>query len=328
MSKERDKQIFLVLLIVALIVCIVLTIHDDPGNDIETIDTVKNQSKLKNNTLEMRQDGFGTVIVDGVGELTQSDFNALLANNDLSIMDVENIVIGDEITNIGYHCIYNMDYLKTVKLGNSINTIRNGSIKNSPSLEYIYLPRSIEKVANDFLSGSEQYVVISDGDLENILSGINTENIILVSNIHSFQDLIELVENAKFIIRKFSSNDLFTTEPDANHNPLILNSGYLQYGPYTDLDKGLYTIYLDGKGFEKINTDDVSVNLGEYSGEYKISNIEITENRIKYDLYLSTRAPVVECYLKNNSTEPVEIYGLNIAKNDYTFPEVLSSWWN
>jgi len=324
-KKERDKQIFVIALAVLLVALFIISMIPDKITEETAIEAAEVKLVLENESLDLHYDGNGTVKITGKGMLCAKDLSSLLTKYDVLVTDVENIIIDDGITEIGFNTINGYQYLYSLKIGNDVEKIRNGAVKNCPNLEFVYLPAKVKKIARDFLYGTNRCYVISAGEIRDMMAASNAENAFAVENISSYNDFVRAYEDNQVVYLNFTSDKLVTTDPDAGVNPIVLHSNHIQHGPYASLSKGQYTIHLLGKDFSGLTTDAVSVLSVDMVGII-ITNVVIEDDRISYDLVLSESATGVELTLNNNSESEVEIYELQIFEK-ITIPEVIKGWW-
>ena len=330
-KREPDRRLFAAILAVALLASFIISIViGSVPVSAETEASISGEEmivEIENETLELRYDEVnGTISILGEGTLSAEDLNALLTKYDVLISDIENVIIGDGITEVGYNAFNGYEYLYSIKFGNTVEKIRNGAVKNCINLRFVSLPSAVKKIARDFLFGTTRCYVISDGQIADMLLESNVENVSVIENITSYGALKAAIEENEVVYQSFPSDKLSTTDPDAGTSPIILHSNYRQYGPYTTLGKGEYTVHVLGKGFSYLNSEALYFNISGYNGEYSVSRVAITDDMISYDLMLSNGSTNVEMGLNNNSIEEVEIYELQIFEK-MDIPDVLKMWW-
>lgn len=327
-KREKDRRNFAAVLALGLLVCFIISIviGNTPANEEEVV-VEEEKVDLENESLDLQYDDVtGTVIINGEGDLSADDISVLLTQNDVIIPNIENIIIGDGITEIGYNAFNGYEYLYSIKFGRTVEKIRNGAVKKCPNLKYVYVPTSVKKIARDFLYGTSRCYVISDGQILDMIAESNAENTSVVENIVSYEDLISAIKENRVIYKSFPADKLSTTDPEGGKSPIILHSNYIQYGPYATLEKGDYTVHLLGKGFSILSSAAPYVNIGGYTGEYSVSAVSITDDLISYNLTLSEGANNVEMALNNNSVGEVEIYELQIFEK-VEIPDAVKAWW-
>ncbi len=329
MEKETDKRIFVIVLIGLLTVLFFLSgktasrsdarIEQPPAN-------MEQEAAIENDSLSITFDRMdGTLYVEGAGPLSADDLSALLTQNKLLISDIENIVIGDGITEIGYNTINGYGYLRSLKVGNGVEKIRNGAVKNCPKLRFVYLPSSVKKIAQDFLYGTTGSYLVSDGKIAELVEGSKISNASLIEGVSSYDEL--LAEYKIVPVQEYSSDELDSTDPEAGVNPMTLHREYIQFGPYCNLERGDYRIRLLGDDFDGMPEECVFINIIGYQGEARISNLVIEKELISYDASLSEDAAGVEFCLVNRSSRDVTIEMLQVFEKAADLPDAVRKWW-
>ncbi len=330
MTKERDKRIFTGILgILLVIICIAgyMTenrIRNVMGNEIDIAVSLENESLY----IEEREND--VIYIGGEGKLENTDLKVLLEANGLAASDVVNLVIGNEITEIGYNCINGYKYLETLRLGDNVGCVRNGAVLNCPALKYIYIPGSIEKLGRDFLYGCETFYIVTDGMAEELEEKLDSEPLFIFEKSGSYDDFISYVEEGLVTYQSFSTASLATTDPDAGIDPIRLHSGYVQFGPYTTMEKGYYTVVVHGQNFDEITNDNIYINAENSDAQIIREEADIESDKITYAISFSELAISVEFGICNVSTdgEIIEISGLDIYSNDLEVPAALGCWWD
>lgn len=328
MKKEKDKMIFVILLAAILVVTFVISsISNQTPEPEETAEGVT----FQNGTVYLEIIDMDTYYIGGEGVLVSEDIAKLLDSNGVLTLDVVNLIIGDGITEISYNCINNYNYLESLKIGQGVKRIRNGAIKNLSSLKYLYIPSTIEKVGRDFLYGCNQLNAIETDGLSTDLNEIfDTNDCCILENVNSYEVLLAAAAGNRLPYQLFNSRQLASTEPDAGNDPILLHAGYAQYGPFTAIKKGEYTVVVSGANFDVLSNDDIYVNVNgeEVENFPKRGTADITTNTISYSLsLLHDTNPVELCIANNSEGEIVEIDSLTIYDNNAEIPAALQYWW-
>ena len=326
MKKEFDKRVFVSILGIFLVIMCIMGHMAENGIEDETDIDVS----LKNESLYIEERENDVIYIGGEGKLTSSDLSALLAANGLLVSDVVNLVIGNEITEIGYNCINGYKYLETLRLGDNVGCVRNGAVLNCAALEYIYIPGSIEKLGRDFLYGCEAFYIVTDGSAEELGGKLDSEPLFIFERSGSYDDFVACVEESVVLYQSFSSTSLAATDPDAGNAPIKLHSGYVQFGPYTTMEKGNYAVVVHGRNFDKLTNDNIAVNVQDSDVEVIREEADIESDKITYTVSCSALATSVEFCIYNGSVdeEIIEISGVDIYSNSHETPTVLECWWN
>lgn len=328
--KEKDRKALAIVLVAILLVLVVITLLPARPSE-EAVPAPASEYVpyvLENETLVMTFDPLtGTARISGVGELNQKDLSTLLTMNSVLVTDVENIILCDGITEISYNAINGFDFLKTLKVAPTVGKIRNGAVRNCPELSYVFLPSGVWKIARDFLYGSKHCYVISDGWVERLIKDSNAENASVIENIGSWEELVKAVEEKPLLRRAFSSDQLATNDPEAGFDPMTVHGGFLQFGPYCELEKGNYIIRHMGKGFSALSPSNAYTSINGYTGELKMTKRRVVSNdTISYELYLSEDAEGVEFLINNTTSTAIEVHEVQILERVKP-PEILKEWW-
>lgn len=96
---------------------------------------------------------------------------------------------------------------------------------------------------------------------------------------------------------------------------ILVENGGMQYGPYVDLQEGLYSVKVYG---ENLDLADVKVTADQGESALAVQNIQQEEQLIQYQFHLSKAAKGVECLVLNDQKEPITVTRLCIRKLDQT----------
>ena len=141
-----------------------------------------------NTSLVLEQRDNDITYIGGVGPLYEEDLLALVEGEG-NKNDVINLVIGDDITAIGYKALIRFESLETLWLGRGVQRVEIGAVKWCPSLQCIYLPAGLEQVGRDFLYSCNKCLVITEGSRKDLPSLRNVKKSRLFCNVHSLEEL-------------------------------------------------------------------------------------------------------------------------------------------
>lgn len=175
---------------VALACCLLLVCFLS-WNDARRSDAWASQQTLENNTLTIAMNDDGMVTIEGEGALTSGDLNTLMNGQRIAVTQVNDIVLGDGITEVGYNAINGYSYLQTLKLGAGIQVVNNGAIKGCTALEYVYIPKGIRRLGRDFLYRSDSAVVVTDGEAGDLPKMKNVPSERVLALVDSYETLLE-----------------------------------------------------------------------------------------------------------------------------------------
>ena len=182
MMNDGGKRVFLAVL--ALIFGLLLYMCAD-GRDIIrwTADVAYSRG---NENLYIERLGDGAIYVGGEGKLYGSDMRALVEGESMTVETVTNIIIGDGITEIGYDVICGYPILRTVRVGDDVTVLGNGSINDCPELQFVFIPATVQKVSRDFLYDCNDCIVITDGPADGLPKLRNTRKANIIGNVDSY----------------------------------------------------------------------------------------------------------------------------------------------
>lgn len=342
LKTEKDKYIIIVILVLFLVIIFLIPSGNrdkETGAEVKTpvSDQMPGETEyvkeLENETLSLSyDDGDGSIIIEGEGPLSADDLQRLMIDNSVGKDDVENAVVGDGITEIGYNTFNGYYYLNTLKLGRSVTKIRNGAVTSCGNLKFVYMPSGIERIALDFLLDCPGCCLVSDGSITDRLSYISTSNAVIAEDVLSYDDLADALYGSAEPAMEFGSDALNTVDGElagervSGEYPLILKPGYIQYGPYCRMEKGDYHILIKGAGLDSLWNDCIYVNINEYDGDLTVSDARINERSICYDLTLSEGASNVEFCITDYSENEVKIKSIQVY-NRIFIPETVKKWW-
>ena len=182
MMKDGGRRVFLVVL--ALIFGFLLYKCVD-GRDIIrwTADVAYSRG---NENLHIERLGEGSIYIGGEGKLYGSDMRALVEGESMTVESVTDIIIGNDITEIGYDVICGYPILRTVRLGDGVTVLGNGSISDCPELQFVFIPAGVQRISRDFLYDCNRCIVITDGPADGLPKLRNTRKANIIGNVDSF----------------------------------------------------------------------------------------------------------------------------------------------
>ncbi len=327
---KRDHGRYLML--IALVICFVFLIAFTKNESSITKDSEdeENEIEINNQSLFIQLSTDGILYINGSGKINSNDLNNLLTKEGIPTAEISHIIIGDDISEIGYNAINGLFYLETIKLGEKVRIINNGAIRNCNSLNYVYLPQNIEKIGKDFLCNcnNSNLCIITDGEKGDLPGIDNIEMDHWFFSIHSYEECIEALNQRHFSIVSFDADKLATTDPNSGINPIILHSGYVQYGPYTVMEKGTYIIKISGGDLDNVNKDGIYYTKSSTVGVP--DNIQIDKECILYDAVFEENTTNVEFVINyiNEKELTIQIDKIEICKSVPQHSETIGKWWS
>ena len=324
MRKNIGKWYFVFFMFCCLVGMLLITSDKTETNVDDPKEAEGNSVVLDNDSLFIQHREGDIIYIGGEGKLNSTDMYTLLGSAGISSNDISDLIIGDGITEVGYNTITNYKYLRTLRIGKDVISLNNGSIRNCPALEYVFLPSGLEHIGIDNMYGSNNYFIISDGS-ENTLPDIQELDYkYLLDNICSYTDLKHRLSEIPDYI--FKSDTLYTTDPGERFNPIVLRPKYTQYGPYIGLEKGDYRILIYGENLSALSNANIYA-INENNG-IMIKNVVIKESTISYSFSLAEKANAVECCIKNTTENAVQIERLEIfSDHQDDIPNAIQYWW-
>ncbi len=129
----------------------------------------------------------GEIFIGGEGKLYGTDMHALVAGESMTAGDVTDIIIGNDITEIGYDVICEYPVLRTVRLGDGVLVAGHGSILECPELQFVFIPSGIQRISSDFLYSCNQCIVVTDGPTKGLPRLRNTRKADLIGDVDSYE---------------------------------------------------------------------------------------------------------------------------------------------
>ena len=186
MKDAKGKRLFSAALILCLVMICALCWSGGQNTD-----AAGASSMLENASLSMRVDEDGAIWIDGEGMLSVADMNALLNANQVKSHQVNDMILADGITGLGFNAINGMTYLETLKLGSGMAVVENGAVKNCTALKYVFVPAGIERLGRDFLYRSVDAFVVTDGDAREMPKMKQVPADQVLDGIDSFETLVQ-----------------------------------------------------------------------------------------------------------------------------------------
>lgn len=183
MMKDTGKRVFLAVLAVLFALLLYMCID---GREIirwtaEVAYTRQNESLY----IQLLDDG--VIYIGGEGKLYGTDMQALIEGESMTTADIKDIIIGNDITEIGYDVICGYPVLHTVRLGDKVRVAGNGSIRECPELWFVYLPSKIKRISRDFLYECNDCIVITNGKADKLPKLRNTRKANVIEKVNSYE---------------------------------------------------------------------------------------------------------------------------------------------
>lgn len=269
-----------------------------------------------------------TLFLDGEGKLTINDVNRVLAENEREMNSFKNVVIGDGITEIGtgvlcHSVVEKNASLQTLWLGANVAVIDNGSITWCTALQYVYLPGSVQRLGKDFLAGSSDAYVVTDGSRDALPALNNVQAKRVLENVDSCDALKRQREEAS--TRQFGPRKLKASDGALVKKAVRLESGQAQYGPGVAMNAGSYRVTVSGSGLGEVTEDMLEVRSAK--GAIQISRVSIGKKSIRYTIKLKEAQEKMEFCLTNATDGVVKIKSVEVTE-DVTIPAAVTRWWD
>ena len=186
MGYDRGKRILLAVLTACLLSLIYLCA--DGRTIIRWTAEVSNPRQNESLYIELCPDDI--LYVGGEGKLYGTDLHAMIEGESLTVNDIKNIIVGDDITEIGFDAIGRYEELETIWLGKNVTVAGNGSIRECRSLSFIYLPSGFKRAGKDFLYDCNKCYVVAAGRKKSLPKMKNVGDEMLLTGIKSREALI------------------------------------------------------------------------------------------------------------------------------------------
>lgn len=184
------------ILLAALVVCLGLLVFLFARRSVDAQMQIERRHPRVNGDLYMTVDGDGVATIHGAGKLYDSDVRAMLNSVGLHEDTVEDIIVGDRVTEICYNTFDGYDRLKSLKLGDRVARVAPGSLKNCPALEYLWFPEKLEDVGLDFLYMCKSCIIVTGGKASGLpeLANVRTKKRIL-AGVDSHEAMLAAVDD-------------------------------------------------------------------------------------------------------------------------------------
>lgn len=149
-----------------------------------------------NQTVTMTVSSDGIVRFRGEGKLYREDVLALLRESGITKNAVTDIILEEGITEIGYRCLWNMNKLRTLKLGPDTARVAVRGVAECPALLYLWMPSGLKSIARDFLYGCDCCRVITAAETLPEMGNVSKER--MLTGVDSHKALAELVGDEVF----------------------------------------------------------------------------------------------------------------------------------
>lgn len=177
-------------MLVAMAIVLGLLVVSYGRRSVENEMLLASRYPTQNPSLNLEIDRDGILRVEGEGKLFGSDMDMMLQAKGIRSKAVTNVIIGDDITEIGYDALFGKRHLLTLKIGKNVRRIAAGALQSCVQLQYIYLPSGLEKVGGDFLFNCNDCLVITDGAAGDLPAMENVSEERLVEHVDSYETLL------------------------------------------------------------------------------------------------------------------------------------------
>ena len=329
MKTERDRRTLAFVLGVILLVLFILSSLYSRNHEYNTSDdnNVEYGEKIENKTLELKVIDNDTFIVTGSGKLSSMDLEYLLLKNNHRVSDVVNLIISGDISEIGFNAISAFGYLETLRIGDHVTHIHNGAIRRNPMLQYVYFPSGIVKMAKDALSACGQFMIVTSAEKLDLPINVTKDNLVVygVDSLDKFEARYEEIDPSE---RIFDSAKLSANDPNAGTDPIVLHSGYIQYGPYMSIKQGTYQVSVYGDGFSTLEEGHIYILPNDENARVEKSDVRISDTLITYTIVVNRDLTRLELGINNTTTSTVRIEKLVVkSTEDSELPEVIEKYW-
>lgn len=291
----------------------------------ESAETGIDRSWLDNTSLYIEFGEDGTLRICGEGKISRKDFDTMVGGRLILVESIENIVVEDGITELGYNVFHDLDSLTTLRIGDGVRVVHNGAVKRCAKLRYVYVPAGLTRVGRDFLYDCPRARVVSNGPAEALPEMKNAaEKNHALCNVDSYEALLNALQlpYAVFVPEQLNwEGETLDAEGAA-----LLEQGEVQFGPYCPLNAGTYNVRVLGSGFAgepAVYFD--AYNLGKL---YEVSDAFIADDILSYVVSFDEALPLVEFRLRNNAEGDIHIRGIELYALDDALPAALEQWWD
>lgn len=269
----------------------------------------------------MERRGDGTVYIGGPGKVYKGDITLLLEKNEMQNKDLVDVRFGDEVTEIGFGVFQSHGRVSTLYLGKNVSWVNHGAMMDCDELEYVYLPSGIKRVGKDFLYRCASAYVVTDGAADDLPSLANIPDNRVLSDIHSYDDLVAARVTAKQLSVPASMMTIGKSRvkgdaarPEAGQ---VLSAGDLA------LNKGTYDFELTGEGLGGVTAEDISLLADDR--DVAIRNVEASEDCVRFVAKLKNTPE--ELQFKLAGGDGIAVTELAAYTHDVDLPAALKTWW-
>lgn len=176
MRGNGAKRVFLV----ALAACFALLCVLFARRSVDGWMAIEREYPRSNMALSLSRGKGGVIRIDGAGKLYANDLKAMLRAADIHSSEVRDVIVGEDITEIGYKTFSRMRYLQTLKLGSDVARVAPGALNYCAALEWLYLPSGAGEIGAGFLYRCDQCRVVTDARPEDLpaLENVKPESIV------------------------------------------------------------------------------------------------------------------------------------------------------
>ena len=319
MKSDFGKRGFLLLMVLLFGAICLLSMKDRAADAVQHA-----ERQLENKSLFLERREGDVIYIGGEGALSQEDLRALMKAAEVRSNELVNVIIGNDITEIGYNVLNGLSNLETLRLGDNTRTVNNGSIKNCGGLRYIYIPGGIQRLGLDFLFECSGVFILTDGEGQSLPEMPNVIDNQIISGVHGFDDLaMRMVDDSRAV---YDWTQLYTNDPaPVLGESMLIHRGYLQYGPYVPMAHGLYMVQIEGTGFERLGYGDFDVSADDVVIE--AGAVRVSADGASYLFKLEKDSERVEFRTFNYNGNDLEIRRITVGDAFMEAPEVLRQWW-
>lgn len=315
-KKEPIKYIFITILVVCFVLTMAFTKNKKQDNEIQREEESKELDNEDSfNLVDLNDEETGMIFVNGEGELTKAIMDDLLDKAYIDTSEVYHVIVGDDVTEIGYNAFVGWKYLESIKLGKKVVQVHNGAINYDPELKYIFIPGTVVKFGKDFSYGcNENLCIITEESIEFLDKlKINYEDFTYFTEVTSMEDFIDEFIRLTPPYASYCGNELICTAPNAfieNDKNMYLAKDYRSFGPYVNLEKGNYRIRIEGRNLDLVESKDIICADSEQS--LSMTNYECSDSFCQWQVNAPKDMQSVEFSLFNGSDDNVVISDMYI----------------
>ncbi len=277
-----DKRVFLGFLVLILLVTCFLT----PQKEVDSVqifeDSLSSKDRM-NDTVSLELLDSDTFLIDGEGILYGSDIDELLKQQELKTEDLVHLIIGDHINELEYRCLHRYPSLQTVKIGENVRWLHNSVLRNCVNLQYVFLPKSLEKVGLDFLLDCPKWIkIVTDNTEDRLYQYYDFHEQIVLDQVFSYESLYEKTRDLEIPYKSITADECRVVKDESGETDDTEDCEMLE-SPEIDMDAGQYRVTISGTNLNCLNESCLSVRVPD-GNVYQMKDIQIQSERISYIL--------------------------------------------